>query len=135
PETLKQSPGEVAGERTGFASFDPSTYGQDDYFATALGPTITARSPSVLIKEVVDSSNPETGSSEFDPTLTDLNIGETVTYRVTFTLNEGFFPFLTLTDSLPTGANGVLSLVDARLVSAGRNVNSSGFTQFPDGTR
>src|SRR5262249_47042427 len=114
-------------------SFDPSTYGQDDYFATAPGTVLTVKTPGPIVKEVVASSNPETGSAEFDPALTDLTVGETVTYRVTFTLNEGNFPFLTLTDSLPTGPAGVMSLVGARLVSAGRNVNSGSFRTDTDG--
>jgi len=58
---------------------------------------------SVLLdKQVVGSSLPETGSGFFDPARPDIAAGETVTYRLTATIQEGT-QRLVFRDTLPAG--------------------------------
>ena len=90
-----------------------------------------------IIKEVADNyddvppgdadfeatSHQGTDSSQFDPTLPDLTIGEVVTYEVTVVIPNTYDdPDLTtiatsITDTLPVG----LGLIDARVVAIGGN--------------
>jgi fimbrial isopeptide formation D2 family protein/uncharacterized repeat protein (TIGR01451 family) len=65
-------------------------------------------------KQIVATSNPETGSDLFDPANPDLTVGETITYRLTTTLSEGT-QRLIITDTLGTG----LAFVGAAVVSVG----------------
>ena len=60
-------------------------------------------------KSVVASSLAQTGTSQFNPLLTDLAIGETVTFEVVVTLQEGQAPIV-ITDNLPT-TTGILSFI------------------------
>src|SRR5262249_54797440 len=61
--------------------------------------------------------------SQHDPALTDLAIGETVTFFVSFLVPEGTTPAL-LVDDLPI-ASGKLEAVSSRVVSIGANIRGS----------
>ena len=65
-----------------------------------------------LTKQIVATSLSETGTDAFDPALTDLAVGETVTYRLTATLSEGT-QTLVITDTLPAGLGLVSAAVNA----------------------
>jgi fimbrial isopeptide formation D2 family protein/uncharacterized repeat protein (TIGR01451 family) len=56
-----------------------------------------------LTKAITSTSNPDTGSDQFDPTRPDLAIGETLTYTLVLTLPSGLAEDLLLTDLLPAG--------------------------------
>ncbi|HUN09075.1 MAG TPA: isopeptide-forming domain-containing fimbrial protein [Aggregatilineales bacterium] len=58
--------------------------------------------PLSFTKSVVDSSQAYTGVDQHGAALTDLTIGETVTYELRARLQEGTTP-VTITDTLPTG--------------------------------
>ncbi|MEI6160173.1 MAG: hypothetical protein WCP77_10090, partial [Roseococcus sp.] len=76
-----------------------------------------------LAKTITTTSLTETGSSQFVPTVTDLALGETVTYRLTATLVEGT-QALRIADALPTG----LTPLSATVVSLGDGTNITGAT-------
>ena len=73
-----------------------------------------------VTKEIVATSLPQTGSSQFNRALPDLAIGETVTYRITATLSEGT-QHLIITDQLPTG----LVPLTAHLVDTGAGITGA----------
>mgnify|MGYP000355235603 CR=1 FL=1 len=89
---------------------------------------IVDRAPIEFTKTVVATSLDRTGSRIFDASVPDLEIGETVTYRLTATLAEGT-DTITIVDRLPTG-NGVLDYVSARVVSVGGNITLGGATSI-----
>jgi fimbrial isopeptide formation D2 family protein/uncharacterized repeat protein (TIGR01451 family) len=64
-----------------------------------------------LTKVVSATSLPETGSSQFNPSLTDVAIGETVFYTLTVTLPEAANVALRTIDQFPVGAAGVIELL------------------------
>ena len=66
-------------------------------------------------KAIISTSNPDTGSTYFDPSLPDLTIGEKLTYRMVLTLPQGLTQNVSITDLLPAG----LTPLEARLVSLG----------------
>jgi len=72
-------------------------------------------------KSIFTTSLTETGSAQHDPTIVDVNIGETVTYYMTITMPEGTAP-LTLTDNLPN----VMTVVSSRVLSLGANITTTG---------
>ncbi len=80
--------------------------------------------PPLLDKSVFSSSNPSTGLTQFNPSLTDLTIGETVTYRLTVTLPETTNRNLFVTDVAPAG----LELLTARVVSSGMTITAPAIT-------
>lgn len=82
-----------------------------------------------VVKTVIDTSNPNSGSNAFDPEVTDLTIGELVTMRLTATLAEGTTRVV-ITDRLPTGPTGVLALVGVSAPLLGANVRA----EFPNPT-
>src|SRR5262249_951889 len=95
--------------------------GINDYFASDTALVVT---PDLgLDKNVESSSFTETGSAQHDPSVTDLAIGEEVTFVVSFTL-----PALTtrafLVDALPI-LNGRLEAVSGRVLSIGANISGS----------
>lgn len=67
----------------------------------------------VLTKEIIATSVSETGSGQFDPSLTDLAIGETVTYRITLLLPQAVLTSVTLTDLLPQGLTALAAQVES----------------------
>ncbi len=114
--------GTVSGERTGAGGLG----GLNDYVdSAALTPDLQLVDPAVT-KTVFGTSVVATGSSQLDPGLTDLVIGETVTFHITVTLPEGTAP-ITLTDNLPTVPpdQGVLTASGSRVVAIGANVSGS----------
>lgn len=75
--------------------------------------------PPILDKTVFSTNNPSTGTGQFDATLTDLSVGETVTYRITVTLPETLNRNLVITDVAPAG----LELLTASVVSSGTGLS------------
>jgi fimbrial isopeptide formation D2 family protein/uncharacterized repeat protein (TIGR01451 family) len=98
---------------TATSSFDslPGTGGRPDIGSS------TASIPGApsLEKTIISTSNPDTGSSYFDPSLPDLTIGEKLTYRMVMTLPQGLTQNVSITDLLPAG----LTPLEARVVSIG----------------
>jgi large repetitive protein len=82
-----------------------------------------------VVKTVIATSNPNSGSGAFEPGVTDLTIGEEVTMRLTATLAEGTTRVV-ITDRLPTGPTGVLALVAFSAPVLGANV----VAEFPNPT-
>lgn len=80
--------------------------------------------PPILDKTVFSTNNPSTGTGQFDATLTDLTVGETVTYRITVTLPETLNRNLVITDVAPAG----LQLLTASVVSTGMTVTAPAIT-------
>ena len=74
-----------------------------------------------ILKTVIATSNPNSGSGAFEPDVTDLTIGEEVTTRLTAVLAEGTTRVI-ITDRLPAGPNGVLDLVSIGRPVLGANV-------------
>lgn len=74
-----------------------------------------------VVKTVIATSNPNSGSGAFDPGVTDLTIGEEVTLRLTAVLAEGT-THVVITDRLPSGPNGVLELISIAPPVLGANV-------------
>ncbi len=96
------------------------TPGQRSYAQQTDTATVTADFEVTLDKQIVDTSNPETGTGEFDPALADVTVGETVTYRLVVTLGEGT-QRLAVTDNLPPG----LEPLSARVVSIGASITGA----------
>jgi large repetitive protein len=112
-KVLPTTPGGVTINNTATSSFDsaPGVGGRPDGGSAAAS---IPGSPS-LEKTIISTSNPDTGSSYFDPTLPDLTIGEKLTYRMVMTLPQGLTQNVSITDLLPAG----LTPLEARLVSLG----------------
>ena len=111
-------PGSLTGERDG--SNAPVIGSLNDYFDMSMA-TITAASP-VISKTIIATSNASTGTSQFNPALTDLAIAEYVTYQLTFTLPAGTTSPLIVRDNLPTGAAGVMQYFSSTIVSIGSGI-------------
>ena len=81
-------------------------------------------------KVVVATSNPDTGSGEGDGGRVDVGIGETVTWRVTVVVPEGFTRNLVLKDILPGGSGAAspdeFELVSATVATVGANIVGPG---------
>ena len=84
-------------------------------------------------KEVVSTSEATTGTNQGDSAITDLAIGELVTFRLVAHLQEGTST-LVVTDNLPT-APGVLTIQSASVVSIGSNITGSLLAVGAGGTR
>ena len=110
------APGTDTGERTGSG-------GTNDYSRSA-NVTLSLRDPA-LSKTISATSVASTASGEFDISIVDLVIGEDVTFEITATLPEGTAVPLRLTDNLPTVPGGVLSVVNASIVSIGSQISTS----------
>ncbi|MEY2882957.1 MAG: hypothetical protein RL490_681, partial [Pseudomonadota bacterium] len=86
-------------------------------FATDAAAAVTLQGNATLTKAVIATSNPLTGSEQFNPANPDVTVGETITYRLVATLAEGTTPSLVITDRLPSGPGGVVAfLASARPV-------------------
>ena len=116
---LGQNP--LAAERTGLAS-DPggsaNTYAVQncaDFRITSVG----------LEKTITSTSQPHTGDNEHRASVTDLTIGEEVTYQLVATLPEGVIPQLIISDIVPFGAS-VLELLSASVTAVGNNISLPG---------
>jgi large repetitive protein len=79
---------------------------------------------TTLVKNILTTSNPETGSTQHRATLPDLAIGETAEFEVRFTLNEIRLNGLVLTDTLVT-PSGVLTLIGTPSVVFGPGVSGT----------
>ncbi len=108
--------GSMTGERNGTGA------PLNDYFDMSVA-TITADCPEIS-KTIVTTSNPLTGSNQYNPAVTDLDVGEVVTYQVTFTLPVGTTSPAILTDNLPTGLAGIIKYVTSTIVSIGSSISS-----------
>ncbi len=75
-----------------------------------------------LAKTIVSTSLASTTSNRLGNGLTDLTVGEQVTFRITATLPEGNVSQLKITDTLPASAAGVLQYVSSSVVSIGSNL-------------
>nr|WP_314073334.1 isopeptide-forming domain-containing fimbrial protein [uncultured Roseococcus sp.] len=76
-----------------------------------------------LEKIVFETSHDFTGTGAGNPDVTDLAIGEMVTYHVTVTFPEGKAGNVRLEDLLPAGSDGLLGYVSARIISVGGNLS------------
>lgn len=74
-----------------------------------------------ITKAIIDTDIPQTGSAAFDPALTDLAIGETVTYRIVATLPQTTVNGFAINDLLPAG----LEALSATVVSIGSALSGS----------
>ncbi len=119
--TTPQSSNPYSVERTGDAG-GPGEPGANDYRDMDDGLVGT---PSLdFSKEVVDTSEPSTGTAQHAPLLTDATIGEYVTYGLIVTLPDGTFPNVVVADNLPTldSSEGVLEFVTASLGFVGSDI-------------
>ena len=104
--------GTASGERDGSGGINDYA-GSDQATFTVLSPGFT--------KAVVATSEPTTGAAQGNPAVTDLTVGETVTFRMRTVLPEGTTPIVTVTDNLPF-APGVLGVVSAAVTWVGANL-------------
>lgn len=79
--------------------------------------SLPTRLPSIT-KVVAETDNAGTGNGQFDPSAPDVAPGETVTWRITISLEEGQTT-LRLRDHLPDG----FAYVGSRIVSYGANIS------------
>ena len=120
--------GTATGERTGSDGMGGVL---NDYANIATRDLVLA--DPAISKSVYGTSVSTTGDGEFNPAITDLVIGEEVTFRITVTLPEGDGP-VTVTDNLPTPPNGVLRLLSSRVVSIGGQISGSALSVGDAGT-
>ena len=108
-----QSPGNAESvERFGVAPGASSPAVQNDHDADGSGFVASAAPQST--KAVAETSRTDTGSSAYDAGITDVAIGEQVTYDVTAIIPEGTND-LTIVDNLPP----TMELISASVVSTG----------------
>jgi uncharacterized repeat protein (TIGR01451 family)/fimbrial isopeptide formation D2 family protein len=112
---ISSSPNSV--ERTGDIANNGGVENDHSINSTA---TVTTP-PAVLTKSVVSTGSNLSGQSEHDPSVTDLLIGETVTYSIVASLPEGTNT-LTLIDQLPFTPNQ-LEFVSASVGRVGANLS------------
>lgn len=117
--TAAQSSNALSVERTGNTSHAGAT--ANDHATSDSG--IVTTSPPTSRKSVASSSLSQTGTSQFNPALTDLVIGELVTFSIAVVLPEGTNT-LTITDQLPF-ATGKLEYVSASVNSVGSQITAS----------
>ncbi len=87
---------------------------------------VTVLAPT-LVKVATVSNVADTGSSQFNPALPDLAIGETITYELTIVVPEGTVLNAIVTDlmpALPTGA-GFIEAIGASVSAVGANISTS----------
>ncbi|MFC0384411.1 SdrD B-like domain-containing protein [Muricoccus vinaceus] len=85
------------------------------------GAGIATAGPAIT-KAVISTSAAHTASTRGDAAVTDLAIGETVTYTLTVRLSEGLNRDLRIQDLLPN-SNGDLEFVSARITSVGAQLS------------
>lgn len=114
--------GEVV-PNTAIVTFDsaPGPGGRADRDAASAA--VTAVFAPTIAKVVSATSDPGTGSGQFDPTVPDVAPGEVVTFRLIATLGEGTQQVVVV-DDLPVGG-GLLEFVAARVVSIGGNISGA----------
>ncbi len=113
------SPGSATGERTGA---DGSGGALNDYADTA---SVELELADPAVSKIVSSTSVSTtGSGQFSPSITDLVVGEEVTFNLVVTLPEGDGPVV-VTDNLPTPPDGVLRLLSSQVLSIGGQISGS----------
>ena len=124
-----QASNSVSVERTG----DNTDVGAaaNDHNDTDSG--LVATTAPLSAKTVVSSSSPISGDGEHSAALTDLLIGEEVTFSIIATLPEGTSPLI-ITDQLPIGAAGVIEFVSATVNSVGASLTAGAPTITPSNT-
>lgn len=80
--------------------------------------TVTTDAP-MLTKSVISTSEAHTGVAEHRNMITDLVVGEEVTFEITATLPEGRSTQVVITDVLASSAAGVLEVLSGTVVSVG----------------
>ena len=110
-----QSSNSQSVERTGQPASGGTGLAQDDHDATDAG-TITTNPPGAG-KIVVATNQSDTGDGQHTPGVTDLLVGEEVTYEITASIPEGSNT-LVITDTLPLG----IEYVSAAVVSVGSSL-------------
>ena len=107
----------------------PDERGPADGFVADDATTVDVATITNFDKSVFSTSIDETGESAFTPGIDDVAIGEVVTFRLVAEIPELSVDRLVISDSLPV-LGGVLSLQDARLVTAASdsNMRSDGST-------
>jgi len=78
-----------------------------------------------LEKTITSTSQAHTGTNQHQPTVTDLTIGEEISYQIVATLPEGVIPQLIISDTVPFGES-VLELLSATVTSVGSNITLPG---------
>ena len=111
-----QSSNPLSVERTGDIT-DPGTT-SNDYLSQDIGSVLT--SPAQGIKTVTNTSLAHTGSGQHNAGITDLAVGEIITYVIEAILPEGTTT-LGIIDQLPTLA-GTLEFVSVQVSSIGANL-------------
>jgi fimbrial isopeptide formation D2 family protein/uncharacterized repeat protein (TIGR01451 family) len=112
------------------------TGGPDDRIATDVDDhRVTISAPSV-VKTIVSTSGVNTGSDRYSSSVTDVRIGEEITYEIRVHLPEGDSPNLRITDTLEdllSAGDGTLTYVpdSLQVVSVGSRLQS--FTGQPVG--
>ncbi|MCU0962308.1 MAG: isopeptide-forming domain-containing fimbrial protein, partial [Pirellulaceae bacterium] len=120
--TVPQSSNPYSVERTGDPA-GPGQPGANDYLASDSGIVLT---PTIAAsKEILDTSEPSTDTGEHNPAITDLTIGETVTFGIVVNFIDGTTDNVVITDQLPF-APGVLQYVSAGLAFVGADLTAGG---------
>lgn len=116
--------GSVTGERTG----EDGPGGALNDFADAVTLDVELADPAIT-KSVTGTSEAATETGQLNASLTDLVVGEQVTFTVTATLPEGDGP-LTISDDLPVVPpdEGILSVASSQVVAIGANISGSGLS-------
>ena len=97
-------------------------------FAADAAASVLLQGNATIVKAIIATSNPQTGSDQFNPANPDVTVGESITYRITATLAEGTTPSFVITDRLPSGPDGV-----ADYLASARPVLGAGITaEFPN---
>ena len=125
--TMSVVPG-ISGSNNGERNGDGST---PNIYTGSSQALITTNTP-IINKIVASTSLDETETSFFDSAITDLNIGETVTYYIGVLLNEGSTP-LVITDNLPVSP-GILEALSAQVIYIGDNISGSALAVGEFGT-
>ncbi len=108
-------------------SSQPGTPADDRSYPQETDSATTTTASPTIAKGIVATSLTETGDSQHTAGVTDLNIGETVTYELVVTTIEGT-DTVQVVDNLPD----VLEVVDATVESIGANVSSTNLTAGAD---
>ncbi len=117
-------------ERTGDGDFDNPANGANDYESGQDATVIANLSPQYdFTKEILSTSAAHTGTAAgTDPGITDLVVGETVTYVLTATLGEGTTNQVFLSDRLNTG-QASFEITGVR-VTGGSNLTTAASASF-----
>ncbi len=86
--------------------------------------TISTLAPDVE-KVVYDTSISETGNTVSSNARQDITLGEIITYRITYTLTEGTYQDLLLTDQAQNNAEGSIEILSGRIISVGSNITAA----------